>query len=125
MYILGNLSKGIPMKYMNSIKIVSVVAALFICATSFALSLGSTQKYLSGELIAATQVEAFLICKDQGLNLPTNQQLVQILANKRNGNEIKNATFWSNEAGTLLFSDWGYVSDGFNWAELVAGVICI
>ena len=101
------------------------IGALLISTNSFALSLGSIQRNQFGETIGVTRSETIAICGRQDLKLPSSKQLAQILADKRNSEELKNAAFWSSEKGILLFGDFGYVADGWDWYDQNAGVICL
>ena len=102
-----------------------IVSALLISSNSFALSLGKIQRDQSGEVIGVTQREALSVCSKQSLRAPTAKQLAQILANKANSEELKNAAYWSSEKGTLLMGDFGFIADGYDWSDLTAGVICL
>ena len=106
-------------------KHILITCTLLISTNSFALSLGKIQRDQFGEAIGVTRSEATSICGKQGLKLPSSKQLSQILADKRNSEELKNAAFWSSEKGILLFGDFGYVTDGWDSYDSTAGIICL
>ncbi len=118
---------------MSQIKQIFLITSLLVSTNSFALSLGTIQRtkdikfpgVQGGDYQAETQSMAQIVCNQQGLRLPTPNELLQIGSNPINTNELKNVAFWSSEKGTILNGNYGWVATNYDWDDLVAGIICI